>query len=78
MEDLEYKKAAINYLQNEMTYYWNTAFILGGGAFSMALTNFSIKWLLFSLGIFFSLHLFREYDKRRTELLKMINKLKEE
>jgi lysylphosphatidylglycerol synthetase-like protein (DUF2156 family) len=78
MGNIEYKKAAINYLQNEMTYYWNTAFIVGGGSLSLSmLNNFSLKWLFFLFGIFFTVFLFRGYFCRRIELLKIINNLRE-
>jgi len=77
MENLEYKKAAINYLQNEMTYYWSTAVIVGGGSFSVAFTDFSFKWSLVVCGIIFSLYLLNKYSARRIELLRNINKLKE-
>ncbi|MDD3436236.1 MAG: hypothetical protein PHC64_03680 [Candidatus Gastranaerophilales bacterium] len=62
-----------------MSHIWGGIFIMGGGVFTVATTDMTILKLLFIvLGIIMTLLFINAYFIRKTELMRILNKLKEE
>ena len=62
-----------------MTHLWTSFFIVGGGSFTLLFNKptFGVAVLAF-IGLLFACIFFNAYIVRRTELLKLLNKLERE
>ena len=69
----------LNSIRNEMTHLWTSFFIVGGGSFTLLFNKptFGVAGLAF-IGLLFACIFFNAYIVRRTELLKLLNKLERE
>lgn len=68
----------LNCIRNEMTHLWGSIFVLGGGAIALFLNGKTLtEYILASVGILCSIMMANAYFIRRTEVLKIVNKLKE-
>ena len=64
-------------VKNEMTHLWGTSFLMGGGAFSLMLTNHSfIGYFWGTIGIIAATVFFRAYMIWRDETMKFVEQLR--
>jgi hypothetical protein len=77
-EDL-YLSEKIGAIKNEMSHIWGAIFVTGGGAITIAVTNFNILTLfLFIVGVVLSVMFLNAYFIRKQELIFNLDRLKEE
>ena len=73
-----YLKEKANCLRNEMNHIWGAIFIMGGGAlgFSIVEEKSTLIYFYIIAGFFWALIFFNSYFVKRTELTKILEKLK--
>ena len=76
--DTSYLREKANCLRNEMNHIWGAIFIMGGGAigFSIIAEKTLLIYFYIIAGFFLTIVFFNAYFTKRTELTKILNKLK--
>lgn len=76
----DYTLEKLNSIRNEMSHFWGGIFITGGGAFTIISTASlnSTKVIITILGVIMMLVFINAYIMRRTELLNILQELKQE